>query len=147
MIDWEQRDIGLNDAFKSEFSHQFKPFVSGSNVFYAEVGIGEGWWQLMHDLCAEVDALLDTPELKEHFRWTQVKEKFGGLRAYFTFYDGPAEKFEALYKIIAKYEEQSLETCEECGAPGKSRPTGWIRVLCDEHLADALDRQEQLKFK
>lgn len=55
----------------------------------------------------------------------QVKEKFGTLRYYMTFYNEDVEM------EISKAEKLSSKTCESCGAPGKTRDGGWIRTLCD----------------
>jgi len=58
---------------------------------------------------------------------TQVKEKFGTLRFY---YYGGDEKIDGMVRMA---ESMSALTCEECGAPGKSRSGGWVRTLCDTH--------------
>jgi hypothetical protein len=75
--------------------------------------------------------------LKEEFREVhpvvdqvtvdQVKEKFGGLRFYYT---GGDDKIRGM---VGMAESLSAITCEECGAPGDQRQGGWIRTLCDEH--------------
>jgi hypothetical protein len=57
----------------------------------------------------------------------QVKEKFGGLRFYFT---GGDDK---IYGMARMAESMSYRTCEECGNPGKSNSDGWISTLCDVH--------------
>jgi len=57
----------------------------------------------------------------------QVKEKFGTLRFY---YDGGDEFINGL---VTMAESISGRTCEVCGAEGKHRSGGWIRVLCDKH--------------
>lgn len=75
---------------------------------------------------------LEKKELREEF-WkvptqlvfTQIKEKFGTLRVY---YSGGDEFCEG---IIAMAESMSAVTCEDCGVPGKVRDGGWIRTLCD----------------
>ena len=57
----------------------------------------------------------------------QVKEKFGGLRFYFSggddFIDG----------VVALAESMSYRTCEVCGAPGTSNSEGYIQTLCETH--------------
>jgi hypothetical protein len=62
---------------------------------------------------------------------TQVKEKFGALRFYYSggddFVDG----------VITFAENMSAVTCEMCGKPGKMRYGGWIQTLCDEHAVEA----------
>ena len=60
----------------------------------------------------------------------QVKEKFGGLRFYYT---GGDDKIRGM---VGMAESLSAITCEECGAPGDQRQGGWIRTLCDEHAAE-----------
>jgi len=60
----------------------------------------------------------------------QVKEKFGTLRFY---YSGGDERIDGMVRMA---ESMSGLTCEECGAPGKSRGGGWVRTLCDEHAGD-----------
>ena len=96
-----------------------------NEYFQATAGmmeIGEGWYQLMHDLLEE---LLKTDWDKDIH---QVKEKFGGLR----FYIGSGS--EEVYDIISKYEALSYKTCETCGETGELRRNlGWWRTLCDKH--------------
>lgn len=60
----------------------------------------------------------------------QVKEKFGTLRFYVF-----GARDEA-YHYIAFAEAMSARTCEECGAPGRSRGGGWVRTLCDRHAEE-----------
>lgn len=60
----------------------------------------------------------------------QVKEKFGTLR----FYVGGAS--EQAYHYIEFAEALSARTCEECGAPGQTRGSGWVRTLCDRHARE-----------
>jgi hypothetical protein len=57
----------------------------------------------------------------------QVKEKFGTLR----FYTNATDDY--IRGAISMAEAMSLTTCEECGNPGQSNSTGWLRVRCKEH--------------
>lgn len=57
----------------------------------------------------------------------QVKEKFGTLRFY---YDGGDDFVKGVTYFA---ESMSSVTCEECGAPGETGGTGWIRTLCETH--------------
>lgn len=61
---------------------------------------------------------------------SQVKEKFGGLRFYM---DHGTQKMRAL---VNQAELDSNTTCEECGAQGVARRSGWIKTLCDKHAQD-----------
>lgn len=57
----------------------------------------------------------------------QVKEKFGGLRFYYSGGD------EYISGLVSMAESMSYATCEECGNPGKPNIGGWIRTLCTTH--------------
>lgn len=67
------------------------------------------------------------PEIVSQVTVTQVKEKFGTLRFY---YSGGDSYIDGL---VAMAESMSGATCEECGAPGRVRPGGWLQCLCDTH--------------
>src|ERR1700694_3098347 len=49
---------------------------------YGLVAIPPGWLPLLELLCDEVHNLLP-PQRRRAFRWAQIKEKLGCLRAYF----------------------------------------------------------------
>jgi len=88
-----------------------------------------GWKSLYEPLIDEVTRL-DGEVL-------QVKEKFAGLRFY---YSVPAtiskEVHEQLTKKVAAAEDKSFEICEECGEPGQRAGKGWIRTLCEKHAKE-----------
>jgi len=94
------------------------------------MGIGEGWYQLIHDLLEE---LIQTDWDKDIH---QIKEKFGGLR----FYVGGASQ--EVHDIISRYEELSYETCEVCGERGELRKDCgwngglWYKTICDKHYQE-----------
>lgn len=125
---------GLHESYPKMFSRP-----------YGGVDVGEGWWPIIKSLCKQIDgytswrnntrlALLNNnphrcqiPEHVEQVVVSQIKEKFGGLRFY---YDGGDER---IYGMVEMAEEWAAHTCEECGAPGKFRRGGWVRVLCEYH--------------
>lgn len=92
-------------------------------VFY----IGKGWHPLVIPL---VDFVLDNGGVVD-----QVKEKFGGLRFY---YSPPVdeygdEKWQEFDKLVSKAEHDSYSICEYSGNPGKLRSNGgWMKTLSDE---------------
>ena len=64
---------------------------------------------------------------------SQIKEKFGTLRFYYT---GGDEYVDGLEHMA---ESMSAKICENCGCPGESRSTKknhYIRVLCDKHAIE-----------
>jgi hypothetical protein len=60
-------------------------------------------------------------------KFDQIKEKFGGLRVYFS---GGDEYIEGL---VSMAEAISYKLCEVCGNKGNANKSGWITTLCDEH--------------
>lgn len=94
----------------------------------APVECGPGWT----DLVEALNELLDV-EAGPDFRFTQVKEKFGALRCYWTG-DDPSGRID---QLVEAAEEISQSMCETCGADAKVRQTrggfGWVHTACDEH--------------
>lgn len=91
--------------------------------------VRKGWIPILDRLAEDLIALGWNRTLD------QVKQKFGALRFYIG--EGPAPSRDALAAIDRRIEEataESLRTCEECGAPGRSAsvggPGGWAETLC-----------------
>jgi Fe-S-cluster containining protein len=122
---------------------------------------GNGWYQILDSLCANIQHHIDWKEKQRQWTITfnskaaleemkevpdaiaqvvavQVKEKFGGLRFY---YDGGDDQISGMVRMA---ESWAANTCETCGAPGKSRNGGWIKTLCDNHEEE---RQEHNLLK
>lgn len=92
--------------------------------FLRYMEIGSGWADLMIAMAgwmAEVG-------IPSGFRFSQVKEKFGTLSAY---YDGPDHGVEV---IIEAAERLSGCICDECGSIGKLRTGGWYATRCEDHV-------------
>lgn len=90
---------------------------------------GDGWYNILSKMCFRIQQNIDrkgkdSPELLD-FKFVQIKEKFGGLRAYAQGYD------EYSGAIIDMAESMAAVTCENCGSPGKTRNTGLWTVRCD----------------
>lgn len=74
------------------------------------------------------------------FAWPQIldiKEKFGGLRYYI---DNCPDGLDSAIELA---EALSTHTCQDCGAPGHTRETGWLRTLCDGHFAEYVERSNK----
>jgi hypothetical protein len=78
---------------------------------------GKGWSGL-------IDEIYD--KLPKDAYIVQIKEKFGGLRAYIDNVPKSVQDF------IDDCEKRSYEICECCGADGKLREGGWVLTLCDK---------------
>lgn len=115
---------------------------------------GDGWFHLLDALCGEIQHHIDqhnkwVEEYGKEFAEqdakegkaadprnttlipqvvaTQVKEKFGGLRFY---YSGGDERIEGIVQFA---ESLSYNICEECGLFDRTvarNSSGWIRTTC-----------------
>src|SRR6266581_5320732 len=72
---------------------------------------GEGWHSLI-DACEKELATLGV----ENKHWRQVKQKFGGLRLYFTTEHLADDVSEKARIIAERYVRKASTTCEECGS-------------------------------
>ncbi len=125
--------------------------------------IDDGWLNIIDTLCAVISSHPENIQrgivyeqgktVRDHDRITalekeladlieqlpviaQVKEKFGGLRFYV--YGGTEEH----RHFIRFAEAMSYRTCEQCGAPGETRNTGYMKTLCDRHFRDMGAKEE-----
>jgi hypothetical protein len=95
---------------------------------------GDGWYNIIDAACAQIgnrayNNRLNNVEFQPVVA-TQVKEKYGTLRFYYTGGD------DYIDGVVSMAETISAKTCEVCGAPGKLREGGWLRTLCDEHAKE-----------
>jgi len=91
-----------------------------------EIQCEDGWFDIINSACE----LISNENVNVHF--TQIKEKFGGLRIY---HDGLKGDTEDVYKVIGIIDfakEISYNTCEICGNKGELIQTGWLRVRCEK---------------
>lgn len=85
---------------------------------------GKGWYSLV-DACEKELAALGV----ENKHWLQVKEKFGGLRLYFTTEHLADDVAVRVRTIAEKYVRKSFSTCEQCGSDqGIPMSTGDLRA-------------------
>ena len=93
------------------------------------IDTGPGWYDLIYDLSAKLEKLItDLPQDQKDWdcKAAQVKEKFGGLRFYMT------AETEEMSNLIREAENQSVQTCEQCGKPGQLIKAGWIYCACKD---------------
>lgn len=97
-------------------------------------GVGSGWWPIVEDTHRRL------LEIDPGYTVDQVKEKFGGLRYYFTASDGPSDHYDVMEAIVDEAERKSMTVCEWCGEPAPAGPRGkagtswsWRLTLCDKH--------------
>lgn len=91
---------------------------------------GDGWYNLLDLLSARIQAHVDAGKCPQ-VEAEQVKEKYGGLRFYYTGGDA------TVHALVGFAEDLSERTCETCGAPGTPNDEyGWIRTRCDAHKSE-----------
>lgn len=85
------------------------------------IAFGEQW-------AADVQKAINKSLEKERdqIRIIDIKEKYGYLHAYFTYYTKELED------VLIGYESLSRCTCILCGAPATNVSTGWILPYCDK---------------
>lgn len=99
-----------------------------SSTHLREIACLPGWLNLIDELCRTLKIHLDSHPDVPQAKVLQVKEKFGGLRFYFS--DGDT----ACRGAVAAAEERSLSTCEVCGQTGALREGRWLSVRCVDHI-------------
>jgi len=100
---------------------------------------GDGWYDILRDMFSDVhQAIVDGGHDKDVMTFTQIKEKFGTLNAYYTCKD--RKLMIVVSPIIDKYETLSYTICERCGNPGRQTTGGWIKILCRSCRAEDVDR-------
>ena len=82
---------------------------------------GEEWAKEVQDAINKL-----TEDDRDKVYITQLKEKHGEFRQYFSYYT------DELDAVIRKYELLSKITCIECGKPATKVSTDWISPYCDE---------------
>jgi hypothetical protein len=112
------------------------------------ISVGAGWYDILERMAKGIQDVINTnPGF--HVTFVQIKEKFGGLRAYCrnwsddgdrgefgerTFSVGYTTASEQVFKLICAAEDEAIRTCELCGEPGTLRDHSWIHVACDKHV-------------
>jgi hypothetical protein len=101
---------------------------------------GDGWFRVLQDFIVDMDTLL-YKHPNEFNAWkesegkvSQVKEKFGELRIYLRGDFGSLRG--KVLDLIDTARERSIETCEVCGEPGRTRGFQVLKTLCDDHAGD-----------
>jgi len=129
----------LYDKYPELFSNKDKSIMESCMAWGIECG--DGWYDILSSLCWKIkqqeDNIRSQTEYKQQkdatytsdyypVKFDQIKEKFGGLRVYFTGGDSYVEG------LVSMAESFSYKICEVCGERGKPNKGGWISTLCDK---------------
>lgn len=118
--------------------------LQGAKVAEAVLPVGVGWESILRRCIFELRSL------DGEFTILQIKEKFGGLRFYYTC---KASVSEACDWVVRMAEANAGRTCETCGEAGQpSTGSGWwIKTLCPQHATERdianLDRRLRIVEK
>jgi hypothetical protein len=128
------------EEFAKKMETQFPKMFANP---YGGFAVGPGWWPIIESLCANIQSHTDwwnknreTRPVVEQVVVEQIKEKFGGLRFYYSGGD------DTVAGMVRMAEAWASVTCEDCGVPGISRSGGWIKTLCERHEAERQERRK-----
>lgn len=129
----------LYEKYPDMFSNRHKSRRESCMSFGVECSLG--WYDILSSLCWKIkkheeNIVWNTefkqktdPDYKSDYfpvKFDQIKEKFGGLRVYFSGGD------DYINGLVSMAESFSYKICEICGERGKPNKGGWISTLCDE---------------
>ena len=128
----------LYEKYPNLFANKDKTPMESCMAFGIECNFG--WYDIISDLCFVIKQherniegnnkyrISQNKEPVEYYsvKFDQIKEKFGGLRVYFT---GGDDYIKGLVRMAECW---SYRTCESCGEKGEPNKKGWIVTLCDK---------------
>jgi len=120
----------ISPRIKAEFLDKYPLLFPNGKLPYCGFYCGVGWFPILQKLCSDITKILETlPKEDRTAPVAQVKEKFGSLRWY---QDNIHENVsDEVYALISKAEKASSSVCEDCGEPGITTGSGWLRTLCE----------------
>lgn len=133
----------LYEKYPQFFVNKDKTPMESPMCFGIEVG--NGWYQILSNVCWMIRQHEDNKRWRKKYleendpeklaaepeyfpvKFDQVKEKYGGLRLYFSGGDDYVEG------LVSMAEAMSYYMCEICGNKGEANKGGWISVRCEAH--------------
>lgn len=134
----EELQQKLYDEYPNLFSNKDKSIRESCMAWGCDCG--DGWYDILSSLCfmikqhednniwqTEYKQKTDATYTSDYYpvKFDQIKEKFGGLRIYYTGGDSYIEG------LVSMAESFSYQICELCGERGKPNKGGWISTLCE----------------
>jgi hypothetical protein len=108
----------------------FHPSANNPGVAAASPQCDEGWNDLLQRACVRIRAAVQADG--GAFKFTQIKEKYGTARLYWSGRLSP-EAAPRVEDAIDMAEARSATTCEVCGDPGRLYGGGWLTTRCARH--------------
>ena len=134
----EDQEFKEYETFAKSMEEKYPKMLNGR---YGGFAVGKGWYPILEKLCANIQNHIDW-RVKQgqdiaQVEVQQIKEKFGGLRFYYSGGD------DHIHGMVQMAESFAGNLCEECGGMGQRRSGGWVRTLCDVHEAERNARVEE----
>ncbi len=136
-----EKEQELYDKYPELFQDRLLPASQSPMCFGCEHS--DGWHGILSSLCfmikqheRNIDAQVKyrqktNPQYQQDYttvRFTQIKEKFGGLSVYYHGGD------EYIHGLVSMAEAMSYKICEICGNKGEPNKEGWIKTTCKLHM-------------
>ena len=133
----------LYEKYPQFFVNKDKTPMESPMCFGIEVG--NGWYEILSNVCWMIKQHEDNIKWRKEYlekndpeklaqepeyfpvTFDQVKEKYGGLRLYFSGGDDYVEGLVSMAEAISYY------VCNICGNKGEANKGGWISVRCEAH--------------
>lgn len=131
----------MNKENEEYLFNRFSFFDRNSHSMNYGFTHGDGWFDLVNNLCLDIEAHLEEKQIK-NFEVVQVKEKFGGLRFYFEGGDN------VIRDMVMLAELESFHICEECGSRENVKEVEhmmWVRSLCPK--CDATEDERIVAYR
>ena len=121
---FKKKDIEIIKEYEYMFDHYFKKEIPFYPIKFG-FECNNGWFGIIEKLISDINKIdIDNKIIVE-----QIKEKFGGLRFYYTF-NGDSDISKKIYDLVTIAESVSYKTCENCGCQEditcKSRMDGLV---------------------
>ena len=134
----EDQEFIEYESFAKRMEKSYPKMLGGR---YGGFAVGKGWYPILEKLCYNIQSHIDW-KVKQgreiaQVEVQQIKEKFGGLRFYYSGGD------DTIHGMVQMAEAFAGSLCEDCGGIGTRRSGGWIRTLCDVHEAERNARIEE----
>lgn len=93
-----------------------------------------GWQKLALIYFEKIEKILNDHNAKDYLRITEVKEKWGKLRIYYSFVNNPKYEqnkwIEDIDRLFATLEKESWKLCIDCGAVASYQTNDYVTPVC-----------------
>lgn len=95
-----------------------------------------GWQKLALIYFEKIEKILNDHNANNYLRITEVKEKWGKLRIYYSFVNNPKYEqnkwIEDIDRLFANLEKESWKLCIDCGAVASYQTNEYVTPVCDK---------------